>query len=358
MMDKKIIDKIKNERKIPDEVLTKLESNRENILNKKIKQEKNFGVFSRNNIIAVLVAAIALLLIVTKTPVGVAIENVLGIGRDSGVETVEKNAIPTELNLTSIQNNREIKLTKFVSTRKKFAFDYQFKVDDEKLKTLLGKDMVAKSDHQDIQMGLFVKGDTKDLFQGVHSYSTFRLDGDVFYGSVISTFDTESIPENAELNLHIYRLAWMDRDEYEVAESKAFADPDNPQPFSVPTSLEYTGDWSFDIAYRPLNQTAVTKVLDSNNVTNIVSKSDALQTTITFNAPIEYPNSPEITVYKNDIEISNSNINFKQLDQEELEIELDLSALDKISTYKVKIEESDIYGTIVKEVGFFEVQNK
>lgn len=358
MMDKKIIDKIKNERKIPDEVLTKLESNRENILNKKIKQEKNFRVLSRNSIIAVFVAALALLLILTKTPVGVAIENVLGIGRDSGVEIVEKNAIPTELNLTSTQNDREIKLTKFVSTKKKFAFDYQFKIDDEKLGTLLKKDIKAKSDHQDIQLGLFVKGETKDLFQGVQSYSTFRLDGDTFYGSVISTFDKESIPENAELSLHIYRLAWMDRDEYEAAESKAFADPDNPQPFSVPTSLEYTGDWSFDIAYLPLNQTAETKVLDSNNVTNIVSKSDALQTTITFNAPVRYPYFPEITVYKNGVEISNSTINFKQFDQEKFEIELDLSALDKISTYKVKIEESDIYDTIVKEVGFFEVQNK
>lgn len=358
MMDKKIIDKIKNERKIPDEVLTKLESSREDILNKKIKQEKNFRFVSKNSVIRVLVAAIVLLLIITKTPMGVAIEKVLGIGRDSGVETVEKNAIPTVLNLTSIQNDQEIKLTKFVSTKKKFAFDYQFKVDDEKLKTLLKKDVAAKSDYQDIQLGLFVKGGNKDLFQGVHSYSTFRFEGDTFYGSVISTFDTESIPKNAELNLHIYRLAWMDRDEYEAAKSEALADPDNPLPFSVPTSLEYTGDWSFDIDYLPLDQTADTKVLASNNVTNIVSKSDALQTTITFNAPIEYPNSPEITVYKNGVEISNSNINFKQLDQEKLEIELDLSALDKESTYKVNIEESDIYGKIVKEVGYFEVQNK
>ncbi|MGM0218008.1 hypothetical protein [Enterococcus sp. AZ126] len=357
-MDKKIIDKIKNERKIPDEILIKLESSREDILNKKIKQEKNFKVLSKNSVIAVLVAAIAILIIITKTPIGIALEDALGIGRDSGVETVEKNAIPTKLNLTSTQNNREIKLTKFVSTKKKFAFDYQFKVDDEKLKMLLKKNIAAKSDHQDIQLGLFVKGSTKDLFQGVHSYSTFRFEGDIFYGSVISTFDTESIPENAELNLHIYRLAWMDRDEYEAAKSRALADSDNPIPFSVAPSLEYTGDWSFDIDYLPLNQTADTKVLASNNVTNIVSKSDALQTTITFNAPIEYPNSPEITVYKNGVEISNSNINFKQLDQEKLEIELDLSALDKISTYKVKIDESDIYGTIVKEVGYFEVQNK
>lgn len=358
-MDKEMIDKIKNERKIPDGVVEKLTSSREDILNKKITQEKSIKIADpKKFIFTLLIAAIVTLIVVTKTPVGAAIENVLGIRKDSGVESVEKNELPMNLNLTSTQNDREIKLTKFVSTRKKFAFDYQFKIEDEKLKTLLKKYTATNSDHQDIQIGLFANGSTEDIFGGVTSMSTFKVYGDTFYGSVVSTFDTEEIPDNARLELHIYRLAWMDRDEFETAKSIALADSDNPQPFSIETALEYTGDWSFDTKYTPLNQTASTEISNISNITNIVAKSDALQTTVTFNAPIEDSKIPEITVYKNGTKIENTTINYRHRDTGESEIVLDLSALDKTTIYKIQIEEADVNGQILKKVGYFEIQNK
>lgn len=119
-MDKKMIDIIKNEKEIPDEVMEKITRNREDILNRKIKQEQRIFKQNRKKKIAltVLVAAIAGLILVTKTPIGSAIENVFGVSRDSGVQTVESQGIQTKLDLTSIQNGREIKLTKFVSTKK------------------------------------------------------------------------------------------------------------------------------------------------------------------------------------------------------------------------------------------------
>ncbi|WP_332407002.1 hypothetical protein [Pseudolactococcus laudensis] len=55
----------------------------------------------------------------------------------------EENLTPAELNLTSTQNGREIKLTKFMATKKKFIFDYQFKLDDERLKELLRAPLIT-----------------------------------------------------------------------------------------------------------------------------------------------------------------------------------------------------------------------
>lgn len=37
----------------------------------------------------------------------------------------------------------------------------------------------------------------------------------------------------------------MERDEYEATKPKELADPDNPQEFSVPNSLEYTRDGGY-----------------------------------------------------------------------------------------------------------------
>ena len=56
----------------------------------------------------------------SKTPIGRAIEEVLGISQDTGVQTVESSGVPTKLELRSVQNEREIVLTKFVSTKIKW----------------------------------------------------------------------------------------------------------------------------------------------------------------------------------------------------------------------------------------------
>lgn len=57
---------------------------------------------------------------IVKTPIGRAIEEVLGISQDTGVQTVESSGVPTKLELRSVQNEREIVLTKFVSTKIKW----------------------------------------------------------------------------------------------------------------------------------------------------------------------------------------------------------------------------------------------
>lgn len=44
----------------------------------------------------------------------------LGISQDTGVQTVESSGVPTKLELRSVQNEREIVLTKFVSTKIKW----------------------------------------------------------------------------------------------------------------------------------------------------------------------------------------------------------------------------------------------
>lgn len=57
---------------------------------------------------------------IVKTPIGRAIEEVLGISQDTGVQTVESSGVPTKLELRSVQNEQEIVLTKFVSTKIKW----------------------------------------------------------------------------------------------------------------------------------------------------------------------------------------------------------------------------------------------
>src|SRR5574341_702188 len=91
------------------------------------------------SIIIGLAAMLGLSIVLTQTPVIAVIETALGINQDAAVKVVEEKGIPTKLNLSSVQNGREITVTKFVSTKKKMAFDYQFKIDDPTLKTILEK---------------------------------------------------------------------------------------------------------------------------------------------------------------------------------------------------------------------------
>ncbi|MCB5952829.1 hypothetical protein LI951_12190 [Enterococcus sp. BWT-B8] len=362
-MDKKTIDRIKNEKEIPAEVMEKLLLNRKLILTNQISQEKAVKVSRRKKVMFILAAAsIVFLLVMIKTPVGTALEKMFGISRDSGVGTVESHGIPNKLDLTSIQNGREIKLTKFVATKKKLAFDYQFKLNDEKLRTLLEKEIAAGSNYQDILLGLFAEGNMEDLFRGVLSYSTFRIEGDMFYGSVIAIFDKEKIPENAKLTLHIYRLHWQDWDEYEAVKAEAIKKAYSS--FSVETALVYEGDWSFNVEYEPLTQTAEPQVLQADNVHEIKAKSDALQTTVSFNIPTEGDSGDfqfyDVIIYKNDVKNeAQSSFSYENKNgNTAFDFSFDLSALDNTSVYKIQVNEVDEMGNIVKELGSFELQNK
>ncbi|GFH42568.1 hypothetical protein Hs30E_11190 [Lactococcus hodotermopsidis] len=157
------------------------------------------------------------------------------------------NQTPVNLDLTSIQNAREIKLTKFVAITgaDKIEFDYQFKLDDEKLKNLLEKSLAAGSNFQDIQFEVFADSNTENIAMGGLSESTFRLEGETYMGSVSFTFDKKTIPEYDSLTLRINNLSWEDYDDYQSA--LAEATKTNAISFEVPTALRYEGDWSFKV---------------------------------------------------------------------------------------------------------------
>ncbi|WP_086350872.1 hypothetical protein [Candidatus Enterococcus clewellii] len=362
-MDKKMRELMKKEKEIPAEVMEKLVRNQEKILNQEIKQEENIvkrNPWKRRIAVLAIVAAV-LLLVLTQTPVGAAIEQVLGISKDSGVATVESSEIPVNLELTSTQNGREIKLTKFVATKQKFAFDYQFKIEDEKLKTLLEKQIAAGSNFQDIRLGLFADGSTEDMFGGVSSMSTFRMEGDTFYGSVVSTFDQEKIPENANLSLHIYQLAWEDRDEYEAKLAEAMEN--NSDSFSVDTALKYEGDWQFDVTYKPLTQTAQPEIIQATTLYDIKANSDALQTMVTFSIPADVAEGSDwpsynLEVYKNGVKTETPSYTTGGENRlTTFSLSIDLSALDKTSVYKIQLYTGDNMGNNIDEIGSFELQN-
>ncbi|MBO0470003.1 hypothetical protein JZO66_05570 [Enterococcus sp. DIV0242_7C1] len=360
-MDKKIIDTLKNEKEIPKEVMEKLTYSRTAILNNKIKQDKKIKIsYMYKIIISIALAALALLFIITKTPVGAAIEQAFGISKDSGVEIVENNQIPTQLDLTSVSNGREIKLTKFVSTKKKYAFDYQFELNDEKLRALLEKDIAVGNSMQFIDFGLFAEGSSEDLFGGVTQYPTFRIEGNMFYGSVVSTFTREKIPDDAKLTLVINRLWWQDNDDFMAAQAAAFADPVHPQPFSVDTALEYEGDWRFEIEYKPLTQTAKTNITNINNITDIRVKNDALQTSVKFIAPLNEQSNPSVTLFKNGVKSENQvDQMIYDLEKGEINISFDFSALDTTSVYTIQLNEADDFtGEALEEIGRFDLQNE
>lgn len=365
-MVKKKNDIITRELDIPKEVMEKLVQNRENILNNHIKQEKKkFNIKYKKQLILSLVIAASIILITLINPqMNTAIKNVLGISTDSGIVAVEDNGIQTELNLTSTYNNREITLTKFVSTKKRFAFDYQFKLDDEKLKELLEKQQSTDrkftkltTNFQDLDIGLFVEGQTEDIRGGGMYDSTFRVEGDTFYGSVTATLDQEDIPSNAKLTLHIYKLMWQDAEELDQAFVEASK---TNSPFGVDNALEYEGDWCFDITYKPLTQTAETQFSNLSNITNPTASSDALQTTVKFITPLKEDVYPAATLYKDGVKTENQIlIQLFNYETGEMELTLSISALDTSSVYTIQVNEVDDFtGEPIEEMGHFDIQNK
>ncbi|WP_207694423.1 hypothetical protein DOK67_0001020 [Enterococcus sp. DIV0212c] len=363
-MGKKKIDMIKQEKEIPKDVMKTLVQNRENILHNKIKQDKKKIKYKKQIVFTLAIAAILILMVIINPQSNTAIKNALGISQDAGVAMIENNDIPSDLHLTSIQNGREITLTKFVSTKKKFAFDYQFKLDDEKLKELLKKQsspdrIFTKNapNAQHIELGLFVNDSDEDMFGGVSSQSTFRIEGDTFYGSVVATFTREKIPEDAKLTLHIYKLVWQDADELDQAFLEASK---TNSPFGVDNALEYEGDWRFDIDYKPLTQTAKTKISNVSNISDIKVSNDPLQTTVKFTALLQEESYPAVTLYKDGMKTENQ-IFTEMFNTEtgEITISFSLSALDKTSVYKIQLNYVDDFtGEPIEEIGYFDIQNE
>ncbi|WP_430602267.1 hypothetical protein IGJ02_002596 [Enterococcus sp. DIV0724b] len=366
-MSKKDIDLIKKEMKIPSEVLAKLEKNRQNILDGKIHQKKNL---TKEIIIFASVIASIIALVSFNPQVNTAIKSLLGISQDQGIETVENEGISTKTQLSSTKNDLEITLTKFVATEKKYAFDYQFEIKDDKLTELLEKEIKSGNNRQFIRFQLFSNGNQEELNDSEGVKSTFRKEGNMFYGSVISTFTTNKIPKDAKLTLVINSLEWQDRDVLEAAKKGAQADPESKY-FTVDPALKYSGDWCFEVNTELLTQTAIPKISNSNNITNIIASSDALQTTVTFVAKgaqfedyyseIErlYDERYATTIYKNGIE-SNDQFLMETWDPTtgEFEIVFNLSALDKQSSYKLEVNQIDDTGKAIKAVGSFEIDNK
>lgn len=356
-MDRKNIDLLKSEKKIPEEVMKKLEQNREKILNYKIVPEVSHVKYKKT-IVVIMVATVVLFI---NPQINLAIKNILGISKDPGIAAVENSGIKNDLNLVSESNGMKLTITKFVATKRKMAFDYQFKIKDKELKVLLEKNSqtnnsTAKaSDFIDIE--LFIAGSSENIYGGVGGTLTSRVEGDMFYGSVISTFDSDSIPENAKLILHITQLAWQDKEEFLEKMSKASA---SEKPFTVENAIEYKGDWVFNIDYKPLIQTATPQINNVKKLSNITTQSDALQTVAKFNAPIRTKTRPAVTIYKdgirNDYLISTEMFNSETGD---VELTFNVSALDKENAvYKLQLNEIDAFGKPIKEIGSFEIQQK
>lgn len=359
-MDDKIKKIFEEEQEIPKEILERLTQSRKNLPTKNIvKKKKNY--FNNKSLTAIFIAVIAgILVIVTQTPVGSAIEKALGISQDQAVKKIEDGGNnPIDLNLSSTQNGLEIKLTKFVSTKKKFAFDYQFKIRDDKLRKLLEKNAQSNIDKQMINIGLTTEGSSEDFYGGVGMVSTYRVENDTFYGSVISTFDESKLPEDKKLILHIYSLEWIDMDEYNSAKNNA--DGVTNGSFSVNPALKYEGDWSYPINYKPLLGTESPKISNEENIENVTAVSDALQTTVKFKAPLQNLVNPYVVIYKDGFEMSPAFITRETYDPENeiYELTFSLSAFDKgKTTYKIQLNESDGFGNTLKRVGSFNLQNE
>ena len=340
-MDEKIETFFSSQVPIPEEVLTELTLNRSQFAG--IAQEaaphSNRSISKKMGIIIGLAAILGLSILLTQTPVIAVIETALGINQDAAVKVVEEQGIPTKLNLSSVQNGREITVTKFVSTKKKMAFDYQFKIDDPTLKTILEKTGENKARPGSVMLGLFVDGNPKNLFGGVFSRDTYYIKDGIYYGSVDATFVSQTIPKHAKLTLHIYSLDWIDRERARPIIEKAEAEGSTG--FTLgPSDVKYEGDWQFKINYQPILTTRKPKISKTVNVSEVSAVSDALQTSIKFKGPSLTPGtSPDVVIYRNDVKLVPNALGFGE---DGYNTWFDLSALDKSNaTYKIQLTEND-----------------
>lgn len=352
-MDKKIDEFLKSEIDIPDDVLKQLTDNRQLYITKDRQHIPKIN--KKVVLISMIVAIVALGILISQKPVRAAIMTALGINQDAAIKVVEEQKIPTKLNLSSVQNGREIKITKFVSTKKRFAFDYQFKLDDPTLKTLLDKTGENKASPPNIYMSLFEEGNPENLFGGVSSYGTYYVKDGVFYGSEYATFMKNKISDNAKLTLHINSLDWIDKEKLNVAKQKSISEGGTP--FTMIPDVKYEGDWQYKIKYKPILTTKNLTVSNLQNVSAVSAKSDALQTTIEFKTTDLSPDTtPDISMYKHGVKLKIDTLIVKPGNN--YEAIFNLSALDKSKdTYIVQLNEFNAdTQTIGKKVASFEVK--
>lgn len=352
-MDKKIDDFLKSEVDIPDVILKQLTDHRQRYFT---KDRHQIAKINKKLVVLSLLAAIVTIgILISQKPVRAAILTALGINQDSAVKVVEDQNISTKLNLRSVQNNREITVTKFVSTKKKFAFDYQFKLDDPTLKKLLSKTGENQASPPDIRLSLFEEGNPNDLFGGVTSYGTYYVKDGVFYGSEYATFMKNKISDNAKLTLHINSLSWRDKEKLNAAKNKSISEGGTP--FTMIPDVKYEGDWQYKIKYKPILTTKSLTVSNLQNVSVASATSDALQTTIKFKTTALSPNTtPDISMYKNGLKLKLDSLVLKP--DNGYEAIFNLSALDKSKdTYTVQLNEFNANTqTIGKKVASFEVK--
>ena len=219
------------------------------------------------------------------------------------------------------------------------AFDYQFKIDDPTLKTILEKTGENKARPGSVMLGLFVDGNPKNLFGGVFSRDTYYIKDGIYYGSVDATFVSQTIPKHAKLTLHIYSLDWIDRERARPIIEKAEAEGSTG--FTLgPSDVKYEGDWQFKINYQPILTTRKPKISKTVNVSEVSAVSDALQTSIKFKGPSLTPGtSPDVVIYRNDVKLVPNALGFGE---DGYNTWFDLSALDKSNaTYKIQLTEND-----------------
>src|SRR5574337_685398 len=340
-MDEKIETFFSSQVPIPEEVLTELTLNRSQFsgIAQEAAPHSKRSISKKMGIIIGLAAILGLSILLTQTPVIAVIETALGINQDSAVKVVEEQGIPTKLNLSSVQNGREITVTKFVSTKKKMAFDYQFKIDDPTLKTILEKTGENKARPGSVMLGLFVDGNPKNLFGGVFSRDTYYIKDGIYYGSVDATFVSQTIPKHAKLTLHIYSLDWIDRERARPIIEKAEAEGSTG--FTLgPSDVKYEGDWQFKINYQPILTTRKPKISKTVNVSEVSAVSDALQTSIKFKGPSLTPGtSPDVVIYRNDVKLVPNALG---CGEDGYNTWFDFSALYKSNaTYKIQLTEND-----------------
>ncbi|MBL1228217.1 hypothetical protein IW492_03085 [Enterococcus sp. BWB1-3] len=303
-------------------------------------------------------------LLIASPQINLAIRSVLGISEDPGISSAEKNGIESNLNLVSESNGMQIALTKFIATKRKMAFDYQFKIEDEKLKTLLERNSQSSEsttkNFDFIDIELYAEGSNENLYRGVAGGSTSRIEGDMFYGSVMAVFASDTIPDNTKLTLHITQLAWQDNEE--VARAKAEATAIDPMaPFSVDYAAAYEGDWVFDIDSRPLPQTVTPEVMNIHNIENINVVSDALQTEAKFTVLLKKEDSrPMVIIYKDGVKVDNFiSTEIHDPTTGDFELTFSLSALDKSNAvYRIELNEIDNNTQLIEEIGSFEIKNE
>ncbi|EHR4851784.1 hypothetical protein KUB85_002129, partial [Enterococcus faecalis] len=227
---------------------------------------------------------------------------------------------------------------------------------------LLQKKIARNNYSQDIQLGLFREGSKEDLFGGVSSTSLYRIEKDVFYGSVISTFNKQKLVSQDQLTLHIYRLAWEDKEQHDNELKEAIKA--SSQSFSVENALEYQGDWTFKIPYQPIMKETIPSIKNVKKIKNIKAQSDALQTTLIMDIPNPEKNKKSrdilISVYKNGLEIPIARqigSGFNKGEDATINISFDLSSLDHKSLYKVIVRNSYEDDAAGKELGSLELKN-